>query len=406
MAPAGADGASSVIVVSRDHGELGFALSFLREQALARHATLALPENLYFANREAMPAPVFPYSTLDDIGKIVEGRKAERIFLFSGYLLPNEGMVTPERVEGFVRGLQRSGRRIVTSDPFLGMASGISASQIDPRKLVRSLEREHAPWLRWLFRRLLRRGLQEKPVLSVARMDGVDHLYATSIPEAPGASGGDARRLVFFNPAMTREAAGPGASTRPRWLFVLSSTDLECQRMTTGLVELAGRVEQRLRDALDAGRRPTLIAPPWMIETLAAKLPEEVELLAFCSFPEFETRLLAAEYVFYWNAISFSLLPRIARGLPVFAFDRGHLAQLADWALEGQPIKPFYRNALACHFGGWEPPLLDPTATLDASRLATLAEQQRPRLREILARWLTSPTPDEVVAALRGDPID
>ena len=95
--------------------------------------------------------------------------------------------------------------------------------------------------------------------------------------------------------------------------------------------------------------------------------------------------------MFYWNAFSFSQLSRVANELPVFVFDRGHLAHA---------IKPFYPVALSCHFGGWEAPLLDQTRRLDPSALEELAEEQKPTMRAIVARWRSSATPDELVESL------
>src|SRR5438309_12009833 len=42
--------ARSLIVVSRDYGELGFATSFLRGQAFASRAAIMLPDNLFASN--------------------------------------------------------------------------------------------------------------------------------------------------------------------------------------------------------------------------------------------------------------------------------------------------------------------------------------------------------------------
>ena len=114
-------------------------------------------------------------------------------------------------------------------------------------------------------------------------------------------------------------------------------------------------------------------------------------MVSTCPFAEFEERLLAAEYAFYWNTFSHSLLARVANGLPVFLFDRGHLAHT---------IKPFHDAALACHFAGIEMTELDQTLRLDPHDLAQRAAAKVTDLRAILAHWRASPSPDELAELL------
>ena len=53
-----------------------------------------------------------------------------------------------------------------------------------------------------------------------------------------------------------------------------------------------------------------------------------MSLLPYCSYEEFEQRLLDAEFVFYWQIFSTSTFLRLWNGLPVFFFDQGHNAHL------------------------------------------------------------------------------
>ena len=143
-----------------------------------------------------------------------------------------------------------------------------------------------------------------------------------------------------------------------------------------------------------AGKHPVLIGPPSIINVLSVlsnALSDAIELLPFCPLAEFETRLLDAEHAFFWDSFSFGVLLRVANALPVFVFDRGHLARA---------IKPFYQVALSTHFGGWVPPFLDLGARLEPHDLADLAEKQNLAMRVILDRWRSSPTPDELVDRL------
>jgi hypothetical protein len=220
-------------------------------------------------------------------------------------------------------------------------------------------------------------------------------MYPTSIPH--GDSGFE--RASFFNPNIIRAAADSrtprgdqghreSGEFSSRWLFLLSAADFHVQRRLLGLPELMERLLGVLRHAVAAEKRATLIAPAEIVSRLTNVLPDAVELSSFCPFTEFQQRLLDAEYVFYWNAFSFSALERIANELPVFLFDRGHLART---------IKPYYEMARAFYFGGWEPSYLDQQELLTPHALAELAAAQKPAMRALREQWQLSPTPDTLV---------
>jgi hypothetical protein len=107
------------------------------------------------------------------------------------------------------------------------------------------------------------------------------------------------------------------------------------------------------------------------------------------------TRLLDAEYVFYWNAFSFSLFLRLSQGRPAFFFDPGHLPRV---------IKPYYALAKRLYYDTWSPPYLDQRRHLDPSQLTMLAEQQKPELAKLVAYWSSSPPPAAVVDELLERP--
>jgi len=272
----------------------------------------------------------------------------------------------------------------------------IPFSEID----IRILASEKPRLSRWLIHFLHRRG-QTAGILRIRSLERVIHLYPTSVPTTGRDDG--VPRFSFFNPTITRSSTraggtqsgvGDSAIGPPRWLFVLSSTDFNRQRMLLGRRGFSRLVARILARALHAGKHPVLIGPPSIINVLSVlsnALSDAIELLPFCPFAEFETRLLDAEHAFFWDSFSFSVLLRVANALPVFVFDRGHLARA---------IKPFYQVALSTHFGGWVPPFLDLGARLEPHDLADLAEKQNLAMRVILDRWRSSPTPDELVDRL------
>jgi hypothetical protein len=380
-----------MIVVSRDTEELSLAGSFLRGQHVAAGARILLPDNLYAAHREGLPAPALQYATLDNILRAVDEHQPDLVCLFSGYLLNVEKVLSFGSVETLLHRLRDRGCRMVTSDPLLGLLSRLTLAQVDAGMLALG----EPGWKRWLNRVAVR--LRGK-VIDVPHLDDVTHLYPTSIPRR------DDRvpRVAFFNPASVggageSQAGGDGQgqggshTARPRWLFTLSAMELQCQEALLGPREFTEILLGMLRYAVAVERDPTLIAPPSIVHRLANALPSSVELLSFCPPVEFEMRLLDAEYLFSWNAFSVSHLARIANELAVFLFDRGYYSRT---------IKPFYAIARECHFGGWEPSYVDQRQLFSPYVLAHLAKPQKPVMRALRERWQLSPTPDQLVDQL------
>lgn len=146
-----------------------------------------------------------------------------------------------------------------------------------------------------------------------------------------------------------------------------------------------------LREALDAGRQPVLVAPKPCLDVLAPHAEALAGLItaSSCDFPSFLTLLHEAEYAFYWNLLSASILGRVLNRGPFFLFDRGHLAQAIPAVLE-VGLRHFYP--------GCRLELLDPGTRLDPDRLAGLAERQgRDVFGPALANLAKSPVPSEAL---------
>ena len=77
--------------------------------------------------------------------------------------------------------------------------------------------------------------------------------------------------------------------------------------------------------------------------------------------------LLDSEYVFYWNAVSFSCLVRTLSGKPWFTFDDGHLLRGMNADYASQIFDWFYQ--------GGEPPRLDIDTTLTADSMLQATQQ-------------------------------
>jgi hypothetical protein len=379
----------TLFVISNDHGELALAMFFLQGQAFAPCSALLLPDRLYAMNKETLSIKTGLYRSVEDILESVRVHEPSVVFLFSGYLFRINRIFSHEEVERLVRSLRDRGSRIVTSDPFLRLAGKVTPRQV-------RVEAPPRPWLRF-FRRGHERELARNLLRASRILQDETHIY-------PGLSLGltraeQERSVTFFNPAIA-EGSVPGTPAEhprtswgglKRWLFILAATDLRLQRGLWGKERFTSMIRRRLEQTSLAGRQPVLVAPPDLIDDLSAKPLENVELVPFCPVLQMISRLIDAEYAFYWNVFSCSMLVRLARGQPVFFFDRGHMARV---------IEPIYEWGLRFHFGDWRPVALETDQPLTVEKLNELALLQKTEFDVIRRKWQASPSPQDLVDRL------
>lgn len=385
----------SLFVMSAGQDELALAMSFLRGQAFASGARLLLPDALYSLHGRTLPVPAERYVSLADISLAVDRHRPDLVFLFSAYRFDLDQTLPLTSLEALLDRLRSARCRVVTSDPFLGLAPVVTRDAVEGRLLAI----DRAAPVRAAVRLLTRLQDSKASLVRVPALDDVTHLYPGAIP------GGESRfkRLSFFNPTSTyvgrsaaeaSEQSSPGHSTES-WLFVLSPDDLNAQRTLIGMPELKACLTGLLTGAVEAGARPTLAAPASIVKLLPRTVGNAARWLPDCPFIELENQVIQAGYVFDWNVYSFFYLTRLARGLPVFAFDRGLLAHT---------VAPVREMARAFYFGEWEPQLLDQRRLSSPYVLSHLAQAQQQSARSCVERWRASPTPDAIVDEILNTP--
>jgi len=168
---------------------------------------------------------------------------------------------------------------------------------------------------------------------------------------------GFAKRLHIHNNALTAppEVQAIDSDEPSRWLFVLGDQDYTVQLGKYGRFSrrFLNILMRKLHETLEAGRSPTLVAPAKVIESVRKRSPaaDSIELLSHCDYHTFQSLLTDAEYVFYWNAVSFTCIQRTLSGKPWFTFDDGHLLRGMNADYARRITQWFYRDA--------EPPRLD-----------------------------------------------
>lgn len=370
-----------LFLLSNDYGELATAMYLLMESEF--RPVLLMPDRLFAVNGESLLVPAYRYTSLREVTETIEREQPDIVFLFSGYLYAVNNIFDIETTETLVRDLRKRHRRIVTSDPFLGIMSEISAhtfSDWHPRK----------QWLTEHFSRLYR-------VLA-----DVTHLYLINAEAFA-----HTRSVSFFNRSIIRPPStftdcerklsgrislAPG---RKRWVCVLSQEDYGARVARHGRARFDDMLTNTLLQTARAGRQPILVAPEACIASIQGRGPsiDGLVLLPFCDYGLFEALLLEAEYVFYWNIFSSSILARAINHLPVFFFDPGHMVHA---------IPPLHELGVKRYYPGAALTYLDQRRGLNAVELAILAAEQEDTLRDARENFERSPTPEEMVEKLLG----
>jgi hypothetical protein len=409
-----------VLVVCNDYGELALAMYLLDQQSFAQNTTLMLPPGLHAKNPDVLPGRTFVYHSLDDIRKEMESRTPGILGLFSGYLLPIHRLCAPDELGSLLSSTQAQGWKSFTSDPFLGLLEDVG-----PSELVKiNLPKWSIIWSiyaaignkRLAAERLAAEQQVAGSMLLLTEMrrvlKGMLHVYpcGESSTETERSSG---PRLHFHNSAFLSQPKQDPSAPMPkealgqqRWLFVLGDQDYAVQEEKYGQTIWAkGAISRKFRevlllklhDTLEAGRVPTLVAPAKVIDSVRKHSPaaDSMKLLVHCDYPHFQSLLREAEYVFYWNAVSFTCIQRTLTGKPWFTFDDGHLLKgmSADYA--SRITEWFYRGGV--------PPRLDVSITLTCDMLQQANEQYLKSAWRVRQGLLDSPAPRSLFSALDPD---
>lgn len=386
-------------VVTRNHGSLIDTMVFLHGTDLLESSVLLLPPELYATHKTCLSARIREYSSFSDLLDWIDVEQPSLVFLFCGYLLTSQGLLSALQLKRLLRLLETRGCPIVTNDPCWGLlASRVPMTSELPARTY--IEKLHKAWVEWLIPRKLRQ--------SYRILNDLVHCYPVSVEPTISAQGlrtveyFNTKLLASFDDSDEQTSAGSGnAWSRPMdspyWLFILASLDYNIQINLHGKSTFIDRLVAHLRHANDARRYAVLIAPD---ECLAAVKHScelrDVALIGFCDYQRFVSLLLFAEYAFYWNVGSSSSFYRLVNSLPVFFFDCGHVSR---W------FRSFFDRTVELLYHGHTPIILDHREPLIPSRLQLLAQAYRQSADEIVRQLKLLPAPEEMVARLlEGEP--
>jgi hypothetical protein len=382
---------------------------FLQGRELMNSSTLLLPPRLYAKNEGSLPVQTIEYASVEDVIRIVEEIEPEIVFLFSGYILPLHEVISHQGLAQLLQLLSDRKCKVATSDPFFGIFSRMDPASISAADALRIFETELLSDQSWHYRLSMTFGntqiLKQFNTASQILKD-TTHLYFTWPDPSDEPIEVVTDTLLFFNPNLVcddNESMSTGVSSSgtfdsgvavtPHWLFILGSVDYELQTSYYGEEVFIGLLERKLNQTLQAGRRAVFIAPNECVQKLASRAPVSArkDLLTFCAYEDFNSLLLSAEYVFYWNLASYSIFLRVINGLPIFMFDEGHLER---------HVKPMRERLVSWFYQNWIPPLLNQQETLNTDVLAELSKDCEQHTRRILKNLRALPSPEQLIENL------
>jgi hypothetical protein len=385
-------------VVTRNHGSLIDTMIFLHGTGLLDRSVLLLPPELYRMHQNSLPVRGREYNSFKDLAQCIDAEQPVAVFLFSGYLLTSQQLLSPSQLKELLQLLEARGCLTLTNDPCWGLLSSRRVpmtSGLPSRTFLEKLRKTVVEWL-------IPHRLQQ----SYRIVRHLIHCYPVRVDGSLAAE--KLKTVEFFNTGLMAfdqfgHATSAAASTwsrpidRPYWLFILASLDYDIQANLHGKDAFITGLVAHLREANDAGRHAALIAPE---ECLAAvrqtAASPDLSLISFCDYQRYASLLMFAEYVFYWNIASSSSIYRLANRLPVFFFDQGHVSR---W------FQSFFDRTVELLYRGHRPIIQDHRQPLIPSRLEELARAYREHAEDIVRQLRQLPEPEEMVARLlRGAP--
>lgn len=377
-----------LFILDNDFGELTTVMYWVLGQPCFQQARVLASPRLHEANGGALPGRVSLWKTEQDLMEAIADFRPEVVVLASGYLLPVHGLLSLDALARLREHAGKAGAALVTTDPFLGLVTRPPGQAM--ADLISIQIPDGAPAQLREAKKLGDHMLHTRLGGAELVLRDLPHLYPSHVDlGAVAVRPQDGRNLSFFNDALLvppglMQAARAGDD--PYWMFLIAQADHQTQCMFHGPAAFARMVADRLGDAVRLGRRAVLLGPSELLAEVRPLLGREprVELLSFCAFGRAMSLLLAAEYCFYWNLVSHSIIMPLWNGRPVVLFDQGHLVRAVPTIRE---------RIIAWYYQGWEPPQLDQGRPLTPDGLAAALAGHAAGREAFMARYRRAPSP-------------
>ncbi len=378
---------SLLVIVSRDYGELGSALYFLSGLESEMNVTLLVPNQMMASIDSSDGRKIVGYDSLADIVEVLDETQPSAVLMFSAYLMMIGEKLSIIRLWRLLKLIRARGIPMATSDPFAGMLR--SPMSISLSAIMAAGKTGLAKVISKGFAQLI----QLRLFLISISLKSIIHLYPVPIAKKHMPVGH--RYLSFFSGDSSDLSVSQSSSDNEEktWIFILSDVDYKLQMNNSNGMFIFFFLE-RIREVISLEKNPVIIGPKGMIKRLTelGLSDPDVEMFSRIPFNQYIDVLVNAEFAFFWNYFSFSIVNRVLKQRPVFFFDEGHV------------IKYLARKrsvSMDIFYCGWTPPLLAIDNSLDNVLLNNMAREASDHYAAICVSMQKGMSPSNVLEHLR-----
>ncbi len=376
-----------LVIVSRDYGELGSALYFLSGLGSGVNVTLLVPNQMVESIDSSNASTSVGYDSLADIVDVLDETHPSAVLMFSAYLMMVGEKLSIFRLWKLLRLIRTKGIPMATSDPFTGMLK--SPMSISLSAIMAARKTGLAKVIAKGFAQII----QVRLFLISVSLRSILHLYPVPIAKKHMPVGH--RYLSFFsgNPSELSVNQSSRGNEEKFWVFILSDVDYKLQMNNSNGMFISFFYE-RIQEVVLLEKKPVIIGPKEMIKRLTGLgLSEpDVDMLSGIPFNQYIDVLVNAEFAFFWNYFSFSIVNRVLKQRPIFFFDEGHV------------IKYLTRKrsvSMDIFYCGWIPPLLAIDKSLDNVLLNNMTREASDHYAAIYTSMQKGMSPSNVLEHLR-----
>jgi hypothetical protein len=323
--------------------------------------------------------------SLKSVKKIIEEFKPQIVIMSSGYQFAILGMYPNSEIRKLVSYIQNKNIKIITTDPWMKIFSLYPKLTFSNIKLINSVPELYRPVIHKRFTQINILHAQASEIFK-----NIPHIYAfpVSLPNCYSFFNVNAH---VNNEEIYLKRASPlfQYDVENSWLFILSAVDYAMQWSLYGR-GIFHCFEKRLSEILNEKKNKVVVIAP---ENYKAHLKNKfkgngsISVISFCKFTLYQSILLTAKVVFYWNVFSASVIQRIATKKPVLFFSKGHMCDVCPG---------LYEHGLRYWYQGIEPTFMDVTKPLPDDLQQDLFEKEKNNLQKICEQWERQPSPESV----------
>ncbi len=385
----------TLFILDNDYGELTTILYLIQGQSCFSNSKLVLSPRVFQKNRNVLPERVAMWETEEDLENHLTSFQPDVLVLAAGYLIPVHNLLTNEALERICRLATDQNTTVITADPFLGLLSEWSSKGLNniisidiPTDADENLE---------MMKRRADLKLHTELAGANAYLKDFHHLYPTyTNMEGVDVFRSDEKNRSFFNDQLVipDELQTPNSADKPHWVFIISEVDFQTQSMHLGVPKFITIVLELLTQGAKLDRKIIFLGPSSLIEILHASEATagyDIHLFNFGAYEIVMSLLLTAEYSFYWNVVSHTILIQLWNGRPVILLDKGHLAR---------SIPSLYERVIAWYYQGWEPRYFDQNDPISLEKLADYREEHAKQKAALMKAYRRAPSPENLFKSL------